>query len=59
MVIIDPKMVEFTAFIDLPHLLIPVVTDMKKATPTLEWLVSLMDDRYMLFQKLRVDNKII
>ena len=56
MVIIDPKMVEFTAFIDLPHLLIPVVTDMKKATPTLEWLVSLMDERYMLFQKLRVDN---
>ena len=56
MVIIDPKMVEFTAFIDLPHLLIPVVTDMKRATPTLEWLVSIMDDRYKIFQKLGVDN---
>ena len=56
LVIIDPKQVEFQAYEDLPHLMLPVVTDLKQAAPTLEWVVSLMEERYGLFSKLGVNN---
>ena len=56
LVIIDPKQVEFQAYEDLPHLLLPVVTDLKQAAPTLEWIVNLMEERYGLFSKLGVNN---
>ena len=58
LVIIDPKRVEFTQFFDIPHLLIPVVTDMKKASGVLEWLVNEMENRYMEFEKCIVVNDI-
>jgi DNA segregation ATPase FtsK/SpoIIIE-like protein len=45
-VLIDPKMVELSGFEDIPHLLSPVVTDMKKAPGVLEWAVKKMDERY-------------
>ncbi len=48
LILIDPKMVEFSAFKDIPHLIAPVVTDMKKAAGVLEWAVAKMDERYTL-----------
>ncbi|MCP4252755.1 MAG: DNA translocase FtsK [Candidatus Scalindua sp.] len=51
LILIDPKMVEFTAFKDIPHLITPVVTDMKKAAAVLEWAVLKMDERYKLLAK--------
>ncbi|MBC8548213.1 MAG: DNA translocase FtsK 4TM domain-containing protein, partial [Candidatus Brocadiales bacterium] len=51
LILIDPKMVEFTAFKDIPHLITPVVTDMKKAAGVLEWAVAKMDERYKLLSK--------
>ena len=58
LVIIDPKRVEFTPFFDIPHLLIPVVTDMKRASGVLEWLVNEMENRYIEFEKCLVVNDI-
>lgn len=51
MILIDPKIVEFAIYQNLPHLLIPVVTDVKKATAALKWAVSEMARRYSLFAK--------
>ena len=51
LILIDPKMVEFSAFKDIPHLIAPVVTDMKKAAAVLEWAVAKMDERYTLLAR--------
>lgn len=51
LILIDPKMVEFSAFKDVPHLIAPVVTDMKKAAAILEWAVGKMDERYTLLAR--------
>ena len=51
LILVDPKMVEFSAFKDIPHLIAPVVTDMKKAAAILEWAVSKMDERYTLLSR--------
>ncbi|MCP4265728.1 MAG: DNA translocase FtsK [Candidatus Brocadiaceae bacterium] len=51
LILIDPKMVEFSAFKDVPHLIAPVVTDMKKAAGILEWAVGKMDERYTLLAR--------
>ena len=48
---IDPKMVELMPFNDMPHLLCPVVTDAKKASRALNWVVSEMEERYQLLAK--------
>ncbi|RMH29278.1 MAG: DNA translocase FtsK [Planctomycetota bacterium] len=48
LVLIDPKMVELSAFRDIPHLMCPVVTEMSKAAAILEWAVAKMDERYEL-----------
>src|SRR5690606_8450872 len=48
MILVDPKMVELAQFEEIPHLLCPVVTDMKKAPSVLNWLVDKMDERYEL-----------
>ena len=56
LVIIDPKSVEFSAYYDIPHMLLPVVTDKRKAGPTLEWVVNLMEERYAMFSKCGVDS---
>lgn len=50
MIMIDPKMVELSCYNGIPHLLIPVVTDVKKATGALNWAVTEMEDRYKKFE---------
>jgi S-DNA-T family DNA segregation ATPase FtsK/SpoIIIE len=54
MLMIDPKMVELTPYKSLPHLMHPVVTDMKKAEAILAWAVQKMEDRYALLAKVGV-----
>ncbi|MFH1868519.1 MAG: DNA translocase FtsK [Candidatus Omnitrophota bacterium] len=54
--LVDPKMVEMAMFNKLPHLICPVVTQPKKASAALSWLVSEMESRYKLFAKLGVRN---
>ena len=50
MIMIDPKKVEFAPYIGIPHLLVPVITDMKKAAGALNWLVQEMERRYDLIE---------
>ena len=54
LIMIDPKVVELSAYNGIPHLLVPVVTDPKKAASALEWAVSEMTARYKKFAKLGV-----
>ncbi|MDQ7778254.1 MAG: DNA translocase FtsK [Planctomycetota bacterium] len=54
LILIDPKMVELSAFKDIPHLISPVITEMKKAAVILEWLVRHMEERYDLFSRVGV-----
>ena len=56
MIMIDPKMVELTAYNGIPHLLIPVVTDPKKAAGALNWAVVEMTKRYQKFAEYNVRN---
>jgi S-DNA-T family DNA segregation ATPase FtsK/SpoIIIE len=56
LILIDPKMLELSVYQDIPHLLAPVVTDMKQATNALGWCVSEMDRRYKLMNWLGVRN---
>jgi len=50
-IMIDPKMVEFKVYNNIPHLLVPVVTDVKKAAGALQWAVFEMMKRYALFSE--------
>jgi len=54
MLMIDPKMVELTPYKSLPHLMHPVVTDMKKAEAILAWAVDKMEERYALLARVGV-----
>lgn len=54
LIMIDPKMVELSVYNGIPHLLIPVVTDPKKASSALAWAVSEMTERYSKFAELEV-----
>lgn len=56
LLMIDPKRVELAVFNDLPHLLSPVVTDVKKVGSTLDWIVNEMDTRYQTLAKVGVRN---
>ena len=56
LILIDPKMLELSVYQDIPHLLAPVVTDMKQATNALAWCVAEMDRRYKLMSWLGVRN---
>ncbi len=56
LVLIDPKMVEMAAFEKIPHLLCPIVNDMRKAEGILEWAATKMDERYELLKEAGVRN---
>ncbi len=55
-VMVDPKMVELSQYNDLPHLLCPVVTDIRKAAGVLNWVVMEMESRYRILSKEGVRN---
>jgi S-DNA-T family DNA segregation ATPase FtsK/SpoIIIE len=56
LLLIDPKMVELSQFKRIPHLMHPVVTDMKKAESLLSWACDKMDERYGYLQRAGVRN---
>ncbi len=56
MIMIDPKMLELSVYDGIPHLLAPVVTDMKEAANALRWCVAEMERRYRLMAALGVRN---
>ena len=56
MIMVDPKVVELSVYNGIPHLLLPVVTDPKKAASALNWAVAEMENRYQLFAEFGVRN---
>ncbi len=56
MLLVDPKMIELGTYDGIPHLLLPVVTDMNKACLALKWAVDEMERRYQIFADLGVKN---
>ena len=56
LILIDPKMLELSAYEGIPHLLSPVITDAKKATSALGWTVKEMNNRYKLMSQVGVRN---
>jgi S-DNA-T family DNA segregation ATPase FtsK/SpoIIIE len=56
LILIDPKMLELSVYEGIPHLLAPVVTDMRQASAALHWCVGEMDRRYRLMSSLSVRN---
>jgi S-DNA-T family DNA segregation ATPase FtsK/SpoIIIE len=55
-IMVDPKMLELSLYNDIPHLLLPVVTDAKKASLALQWAVDEMERRYKLLSEFKVRN---
>ncbi len=55
-IMVDPKIVEMQVFNDLPHMLIPVVTEPKKVPGALKWLIAEMERRYQVFAEVGVRN---
>lgn len=56
LMLVDPKIVEFSNYNALPHLIVPVITDPKKVAHGLRWAISEMEKRYKLFAKAGVRN---
>jgi S-DNA-T family DNA segregation ATPase FtsK/SpoIIIE len=56
LILVDPKMLELSVYEGIPHLLTPVVTDMREAAQALRWCVAEMDRRYRLMSALGVRN---
>ncbi len=56
LILVDPKMVELQMFAQVPHMMLPVVSDMRQATNVLLWAVDKMEGRYELFQRAGVRN---
>jgi len=56
LILIDPKMLELSAYDGIPHLLVPVVTDIQEARNALRWCMKEMDHRFRLMQALQVRN---
>jgi S-DNA-T family DNA segregation ATPase FtsK/SpoIIIE len=55
-IMVDPKMLELSVYEGIPHLLAPVVTDMRKAANALRWCIAEMDRRFLVMAKLGVRN---
>ena len=55
-IMVDPKVVELTMYNDIPHLLVPVITEPKRAAEALKWAVAEMESRYQKLAKLGVRN---
>ena len=56
LILVDPKMVEMTAFSTIPHLMCPIVTETQRAVQILQWATVKMDERYALLAEARVKN---
>ena len=56
LMLVDPKIVEFSAYNNLPHLIAPVITDAKKVALGLRWVIAEMEKRYKLFARVGVRN---
>ncbi len=56
LILVDPKMLELSVYEGIPHLLAPVVTDMRQAAAALNWCVAEMDRRYKLMSAISVRN---
>src|SRR5690606_24169384 len=56
LILIDPKMLEMSVYEGIPHLLSPVVTDMRQAANALNWCVGEMEKRYRMMSKMGVRN---
>ncbi len=56
MILVDPKIVEFSVYQDIPHLLVPVITDSKKVAFGLRWAINEMEKRYKQFARAGVRN---
>jgi S-DNA-T family DNA segregation ATPase FtsK/SpoIIIE len=56
LMLVDPKIVEFSAFAKLPHLVVPVITDAKKVALGLRWAINEMEKRYKMFAHAGVRN---
>ena len=54
LILIDPKIVEFSGYNDLPHLLVPVITDAKKVITGLRWAIQEMEKRFKMFHEAKV-----
>jgi len=56
LIMVDPKSVEFTSYVSIPHLIVPVITDNRKVVFSLHWAVAEMEKRLKLFARARVRN---
>jgi len=56
LILVDPKIVEFSVYNNLPHLVVPVITDPKKVSLSLRWAITEMEKRYKMFAEARVRN---
>ena len=56
LLMVDPKVVELTMYNDIPHLLVPVITEPKKASEALKWAVAEMEIRYQKLARMAVRN---
>ena len=56
LIMIDPKMLEFSAYEGIPHLMLPVITDAKNAVLSLKWVVKEMENRYRIMSEAGVRN---
>jgi DNA segregation ATPase FtsK/SpoIIIE, S-DNA-T family len=56
LILIDPKRLEFASYADIPHLVVPIVTDPRRAALVLKWVVKTMEERYALMESCNVRN---